>query len=414
MVPIEADRLADMPATTILDARLITLRGGAGPRRGAAMLDLGVVERGHVVVEDGTIVAVGPGDPPDLRGEVLHAGGRAVMPALVDCHTHLCWTGERYDERSRILSGVPYLEILASGGGIMRTVRAVREADERTLVADLRRRLAETARLGSGTIEVKSGYGLTVHDEFRMLAAIEAASRHAPRLVVPTFLGLHARDPQAPGQLEAMVQEALPALAARHPGMAVDAYCEEGAFSVAECRRFLEAARALGLPLRLHADQFNALGGTSLAVELGARSVDHLEATTPGELARLAESRTIGVVLPCCGFTLDGRYAPARALLDAGGALAIASNANPGSAPSPSLAFSLALAVRFMGVRPEEALVAGTWNAACVLGVESRAGSLEPGKRADLLMLHSPDPRSLTLEYAGAGPAMVMLGGVVQ
>ena len=156
------------------------------------------------------------------------------------------------------------------------------------------------------------------------------------------------------------------------------------------------------------------LGGTSLAVELGARSVDHLEATTPGELARLAESRTIGVVLPCCGFTLDGRYAPARALLDAGGALAIASNANPGSAPSPSLAFSLALAVRFMGVRPEEALVAGTWNAACVLGVESRAGSLEPGKRADLLMLHSPDPRSLTLEYAGAGPAMVMLGGVVQ
>lgn len=384
------------------------------PRRGGEMARLRVLERGHLVAEAGRIVTVGaepcaPSSRVRAGATIVDGRGRVLLPALVDCHTHACWAGERWAEWEAKRAGVPYLQILKQGGGIMSTVRAVRDAEPAALEALLRARLHRMRACGTGALEVKTGYGLTAAAELAMLDAILAVARTWPAPVVPTLLAGHARDPDNPEQLRDMLA-LLPTAAERAPGIAVDAFCEEGAWSLADCRSLLEAARRLGLPVRLHADQFNALGGLELAVELGARSVDHLEASTPDGVRTLAASRTIGVALPACGFALDGRYANARALVDAGGALALASNWNPGSAPSPSAAFAGALACRHMGVTPAEALTALTWNAACVLGLQHECGAIAPGMRSDLILLPEGDERALVYGVAEAGPDISLLG----
>lgn len=411
--------MTESASILVTNARLLTLSlAGAGdaPRRGSDLAKLGVFERGWILVREGRIVELGEGTPPasDPKTRVIDAAGRVVMPAMVDCHTHACFLGNRHDEFEARLDGASYLEILAAGGGIMSTVRSVREASETDLVHALRRRLEQTARLGTGTIEVKSGYGLDPKTELKMLRAIQTAGAESPQIVVPTFLGAHALDSDAkdPGQaIERIIDEALPAAAAAVPGIVCDAYCEEAAWSVSDCQRLFEAAIQLGCPVRVHTDQFNSLGMTRLAIALGARSVDHLEATTPEDLASLAASDTIGVLLPSSGFSLDDRYAAGRELIDLGGAVAVASNFNPGSAPSPSLAFAIALACRKCRLKPAEAITAATFNAACVLGLQHEVGSLEVGKRADLLLLDTEDERTLGVEIAGPGPAGVMLGG---
>jgi imidazolonepropionase len=403
----------------VTNARVLTLNppgAGDGPRRGADLSELGILDRGWILVREGRIADLGRGTPPTFAPEirVIDAQGRVVMPALVDCHTHACFLGDRNDEFEARLAGASYLEILAAGGGIMSTVRSVRAASEPELVDALRRRLEQTARLGTGTIEVKSGYGLDPETELKMLRAIRTAAERSPQVVVPTFLGAHALDSDAEDPahaVEQIIAEALPAAAAAFPGIVCDAYCEEGAWSLSDCRRLFEAAIRLGCPVRVHTDQFNCLGMTRLAIELGARSVDHLEATTTEDLQHLAASATIGVLLPSSGFSLDDRYAPGRELVDLGGAIAIASNLNPGSAPSPSLTFAMALACRKCRLRPAEAITAATFNAACVLGLQDEVGSLEVGKRADLLLLDTQDERSLGVEIAGPGPVAVMLEG---
>jgi imidazolonepropionase len=373
-----------------------------------------VVERGHVVADGGRIVRVGtearaPAGAARPGATVVDGRGRALLPALVDCHTHACWAGERWTEWEDKRAGVPYLEVLRRGGGIMSTVRAVRAEAPDELARRLVGRLRRMRACGTGAAEVKTGYGLSAAAELAMLEAILGAARAWPAPVVPTLLAGHARDPDNPDQVRDMLA-LLPAAAARAPGIAVDAFCEEGAWTLEECRVLLEAARGLGLPVRLHADQFHALGGLDLAVRLGARSVDHLEASTPEGLRALAASPTIGVALPACGFALDGRYADARALLDAGGALALASNWNPGSAPSPSASFAGALACRHMRLAPAEAINALTWNAACVLGLQRECGAVVPGLRSDLILLPDTDERALVYGVADAGPDISLLG----
>lgn len=400
-------------------ARLVTLEtdpGGRDPRRGRALTDLGVVDHGWLLVRDGRIAEVGEGEAPGFPGsvEVVHADGRVVMPALVDCHTHACFAGDRSDEFEARIAGADYLEILAAGGGIMSTVRSVRDAPEELLADGLVARLERMARLGSGTVEVKSGYGLDPESELKMLRAISAAAERTPQIVVPTFLGAHALDADAADPAAAVrriIDEALPEAAASFPGIACDAYCEEGAWTLDDCRRLFEKAAELGCPIRVHTDQFNRLGMTRLAVEMNARSVDHLEASSPEDLRAVAASGTIAVLLPVSGFTLDDRYADGRELVDLGAAVAIASNFNPGSAPSPSVPFAIALACRKCGLRPAEAITAATWNAACVLDLQDEIGSLAPGKRADLIMLDTTDERDLGLEVAGPGPEGVLVAG---
>jgi len=397
-----------MPRLILHDARILTLAGPKdGPRRGAAMRELGVIERGFVVSEGGRIAAVGAGDPPRIEGERRSLGGRVLMPAFVDCHTHACYAGDRYAETARRLAGVPYLELLAAGGGIMSTVRATRAAGADELARGLRARLDAMRRTGTLTVEVKSGYGLDLETELRMLDAVVAAGRDGPARVVPTFLGAHAIDGDEGAYCARVVDEVLPAVVARFGPVACDAYCEKGAWSPAWTTRLFERARALGCPLRVHVDQFHELGFLGTAIALGARSVDHLEASSREALELVARSDATAVLLPGCGLTLDGRYANGRAIVDAGGAVAVATNCNPGSSPVTSMPLAIALAARFCGLDHAEAIVAATANAAHVLGLGAEVGSIEPGKRAFLVELPTADERALAYEWGIAAPIAV-------
>lgn len=403
----------------IRDARVLTMPGGPGPRRGRALGDLGVLPRADVLIEGDRIAEVIPSDgsPPEggSRSAVsslreIDAGGRVLMPAFVDCHTHACWAGARLDEWDRKRAGAAYLEILAAGGGIMSTVRAVRAASEEELAGTLLQRLGVMLREGTTTVEVKSGYGLTTAEELKMLRAIAVAAAAWPGTVVPTALLGHAVDHGQPGFVERTIAETLPAVSAAFPGIVVDAYCEAGAWSLPETLRLMERAKELGHPVRVHADQFNDLGVIPEAVRRGFLSVDHLEASTPERLAALAKSETYGVMLPCAGFHTDGRYADGRRFVDAGGALAIATNCNPGSAPTSSMPMAVALAVRFCGLSPAEAIGACTVNAASLLGLADR-GRIAPGLRADLVLLRHRDERELAHEFGGNPVDVVICGG---
>ena len=403
----------------VVNARILTLAGDASPRRSDAMNDLGIIEHGYLVVRDGLVERVESGNPTDefiASNEnipVVDAYDRVLMPAFVDCHTHCCWAGSRLDEFEMGLRGTSYLDILAQGGGIMSTVRSVREASQEDLVEELLARIGVMASLGTTTVEIKSGYGLTTEDELKMLRAIHDASQNVPQLVVGTFLGAHAIDNDQPGFVDTVIHETLPAVVQEFPGITCDAYCEKGAWSVDDTTRLFEKAIELNCPIRAHVDQFNSLGMLSKAVEMGAVSVDHLEASTEDERTLLAKSDTIAVLLPSSGFCLNDKYANGRSLVVLGCPVAVASNYNPGSAPSPSIPFSIALACRRLGLTPAEAITATTHNAACVLGLQSLVGSLEVGKHADLQLLECEDERDLAWHVAAGGPLLVSIAGEI-
>ena len=268
------------------------------------------------------------------------------------------------------------------------------------------------AREGTGAVEIKSGYGLSPEHELKMLRAIARAADSWAGVVSPTACIGHAKDPDQDDFVASTIDATLGSVHDAFPTITIDAYCEQGAWSLDETVRLFERARALGHPLRVHADQFHELGMLDAAIELGALSVDHLEATGPDALGRLAESDTMGVMLPCSGFHIDGRYADGRAFLDAGGALAIATNANPGSAPCLSMPMAIALAVRHLGVTAAEAITASTVNAAHLLGMGDR-GTLEPGACADLIMLRHRDERQIGHEFGGAHADLVVIGGEI-
>lgn len=398
----------------IRHARVLTMGGKPGAQRGAALGSLGVLEHAWIRVQHGVVAQVAPerGGGPASHGEAeIDAQGRVVMPGFIDCHTHACWAGDRLDEWDQKRAGVPYLEILKRGGGIMSTVRAVRTAAPGELHAGVERRVASLVREGTTTVEVKTGYGLSPKAELEMLTAIVSASNGSD-LVVPTALLGHALDPDVERAtfIASMVGPALDACAAARPGICVDAFCESGAWTVEECAELFTRATSLGCPFRVHADQFHALGMTEWAVEHGAVSVDHLEASTEAGLRRLAESDTFGVMLPACGFHLDGRYANGRAFVDMGGKVALATNLNPGSAPCFSMPFVIALAVRHLGLTPAEAIAATTINPAALLGLPDR-GWIGPGARADLIVLRHTDERNLAFEFGGRHVDEVIQGG---
>ncbi len=374
-----------------------------------------MLDRADVLVQGGQIVAVGRGLEAVEGCTVIEAAGRVLMPGFVDCHTHACWAGDRLDEWEMKRRGATYLEILESGGGIMSTVRAVRAATRDQLAGSLLARLNAMLAEGTTAVEVKSGYGLSTADELKMLGAIaDAAERWPGRVRLTACIG-HAKDPEVdPARfVEDTIRETLPAVHAAFPDCTIDAYCEKGAWSLDETVRLFEAAADLGHPLRVHADQFNELGMLDAAIGLGAVSVDHLEATSPDALVRLAESETMGVMLPCAGFHVDGRYGDGRGFVDGrggGGALAIATNCNPGSAPCHSMPMAIALAVRYLGLTAAEAIAACTVNAATLLGFHD-AGTIEPGKRADLVLLRHTDERQLGYEFGGRHADLVVCAG---
>lgn len=418
------------PARLVIrDARVLTMGRHAapapGPRRGrVAMNDLGVHDRADVVVEGGVISEVRPagsgGGPAPHPGPatVIEARGRVLMPGFVDAHTHALWAGDRLDEWDMKRRGASYLDILKAGGGIMSTVRAVRKATEAELAASLRDRLGRMLREGTTTVEVKSGYGLSTADELKMLRAIASAAESWPGTVVMTALLGHAIDSDQPDFIGRTINETLPAVHAEFPGIAIDAFCESGAWTLDDCTRLFEKAASLGHPIRVHADQFNPLGMTQWAAAHHALSVDHLEATPSDTLLSLAASETFGVMLPCAGFHTDGRYADGRGFVDAGGALVVATNLNPGSAPCASIPMAIALGVRMLGLTPAEAITAVTANAAALLerqtvGTLPRRGIIAPGARTDLVMLGHTDERMLAYEFGGNPVDLVMCAGEV-
>ena len=397
----------------IHDARVLTMPMGREPARGAAMRELGVVERGWVLIgDDGLVDRVGTGTPP-VASIRIDARGRVLMPALIDAHTHACWTGDRWSEWARKRAGEPYLSILNSGGGIMSSVRSVRGSTREDLARTTALRLQRMARVGTGTCEVKSGYGLSTEAELRMLAAIDdaAAACVAQIGTVATCLAGHAIDPGCPDFVARTLRETLPAIAAARPGTTMDLYIEQGAWMGDDAVRFVATSLALGCPVRAHVDQFTRSGLLADLIGMGVRSVDHLEASSASDLATVAHSGAFAVALPATGFALDMRFMDARRLLDEGGTLVIASNANPGSAPGLGLPFAMQLAARFMGLTSAEILRASITNAAHLLGVSGTVGSIEPGQRADLMLLHDTNEDALVHGLPSGAPGLVLHAG---
>ena len=396
----------------IINARILTLTGGPIPSRGHEMSKLSPIDHGSILLQDQHIDEISENTIDAPNATIIDAKGRVVMPAFIDAHTHLCWAGDRLDEWEQKQRGATYLDILKSGGGIMSTVRAVRHATTEELASDLLIRLNTMLNEGTTACEIKSGYGLSTADELKMLDAITLASKSWPGRISPTACIGHAKDPEVPNFVDQTINEALPAIHEKYPGITIDAYTEEGAWSVDETVRLFKAAKDLGHSLRIHADQFNALGMLEAAVELGALSVDHLEASTPESLKHLAQSRTTGVMLPCSGFHVDARYADGKAFIDAGGTLVIATNANPGSAPCLSMPMAIALAVRNLGITAAEAITACTTNAAQLL-CHCDTGKLKPNNRADLIMLRHTDERQLGYEFGGSHVDLVICNGKI-
>jgi imidazolonepropionase len=393
-------------------SQLLTLSGG--PQRGYDLGTLGIIPDGALLIRDEKIAAVGETDElldAYPHEPTLDAAGKVVIPGFVDPHTHLIWAGDRAAEFEERLLGKNYLDILAEGGGILSTVRATRGSSLEKLMAETRPRMRSMFEFGTTTAEAKTGYGLRLEPELLMLEALLALDGEGPLEIVPTFLGAHAIPPEYEGRPDAytelVCESMLPGLnewwSQHAPDRTlpfVDVFCETGAFDLEQSRRILTTAQALGFPLKIHADEFDNLGGAALAAELGAASADHLVATSASDIQALARSETVAVALPATPFGLaEVHYTPARDILDAGGLLAIASDLNPGTAWCENMQFALALACRYMRLTPAQAIAAATINAAAAIDLADRVGSLEPGKQADLLILSVPDYRHLGYRF---------------
>ena len=392
--------------------QILTLAGP--PQRGTKLGTLSIIENGAVLIKDGKIVKVGSNTelmaayPSEKR---LSAAGRVVTPGFVDPHTHVIWAGDRAAEFELKLEGKSYLEILKAGGGILSTVRATRQANANTLLEETKTRLWQAFRHGTTTIEAKTGYGLENDTELRMMDVLLQLEQEGPWEIVPTYLGAHAIAPEYKNTPQSYTAHLcfvmLPALkqwwqnkAGNRPLPFVDVFCETGAFSLEQSRQILTTAKDLGFPLKIHADEFDNLGGASLAVSLGAISADHLVKTSPEDIAAIGNSDIVAVGLPGTPFGLaEKEYTPAKEILAANGILAIASDLNPGTTWCENMQMTIALACRYMKLTPAQAIAAATINAAAAIGRADTIGSLESGKQADLLILDIPDYRHLGYRY---------------
>ena len=392
--------------------QVATPLGGAA-QRGGKLAKLDIHPRAVVRCEGGRITFVGEeSEHCRLFGdadETLDAAGGCVLPAFVDPHTHPVWAGSREDEFDRRLRGETYMDIARSGGGINATVRATRASNSKELLAGTLARLDNFLTHGTTTIEAKSGYGLDLETEVRMLEVIREANRVHPINLHATCLAAHEVPPEYRDDPEAwvrlLIDEIHPEIARLGLAEAVDVFCETGVFDLEQTRSLLADAADFEWRIHVHADELTPLGGAELAVELDALSADHLMCVTPAGIAALADSDTVAVLLPGTSFFLRSRYAPARDLIDAGCAVAVATDCNPGSSPTESMPAILALACLGMGMEVAEAITAATLNAAAAIGRADELGSIEVGKRADLIVLDAPSYHHLVYHY-GVNPVL--------
>ncbi len=407
-------------------SQLVTLAGD--PQRGRELGRLEIISNGAVLIRDGIVIETGA--TLDLlnkypREDRLDANGKAVLPGFVDPHTHLVWAGDRAAEFEARLQGKSYLEIMMDGGGINATVTATRAANSQNLLEQTRTRALTMFRYGTTTAEAKTGYGLELKAELAQMEVLLTLSKEGPLEIWPTFLAAHAIPPEFAGNEEAFAQsiwsEMLPALkewwknkAPERPLPFVDVFCEKGAFSLAQTRQILIAAKTLGFPFKAHVDEFENLGAAGLACELGAVSVDHAVKTSASEISFIGKSDTVVVSLPCTPFGLaEPHYTPATDFLAADAILALATDLNPGTAWCESQQFVMALACRTLKLTPAQALAAVTINAARAIRREHRVGSLEPGKQADLLILKVEDYRHLAYRFGGNLVQTIIKKGVL-
>ncbi len=409
--------------TLVVNAsQLLTMAGPARPRRGAQMRSVGLVRQGAVLIDGGNILAAGSHDLVSSHALAsgarrLDAGGRVVLPGFVDSHAHPVFAGPRLQDFESRLQGQSYAAIAAQGGGILSTVQGVRGATQDALAQSLRERAGRFLECGTTTLEAKSGYGLDLASELKMLRAIRAANEAGPLEFIPTFLGAHAvpgewrHDPE--GYLRRVIEEMLPAVAAERLAAFVDVFCEAGFFSVEQSARLFAAAARAGLRPKVHAEQLSRSGSLAMAAAAGAVSVDHLDCLDDSDLALLARADAVACLVPGSNYFLAKPYPPARRLVDMGAAVALATDFNPGTCPCWDMRTILSIATSQTKMTPEEALVAATINGAWALGLGHSHGSLEPGKAADLLCYDAEDYREIPYYFGAPQAAWTMKRGVV-
>ena len=397
-----------MSVAVLHAAQLVTLAGPKRARVGGEMRELGLVKDGGMLLQDGRIVRTGPSDQIEKElpadASIIDAGGRIVLPGFVDAHAHPVFSGDRVDEFEMRSQGATYEQIAESGGGIRSTVRKTRAASEEELLAQAKKHASWFLRGGTTTVEAKSGYGLTVEDELKMLRVIRRLNGETPVEFVPTFLGAHAIPDEfrnAPEQYVALViHKMLPQVAEEQLAESCDVFCERGYFDITDSEKILRAAQEHGFRLRMHVDQLTNSGGAFLAARLRVATADHLEQVNAGEIAALAEAGVQPVLLPGSVYSLGKtRYPPAREMIEAGLALVLATDFNPGSSPTPSMAMVLSLAATQMKMTPAESVTAATINAAYSLNRGDQIGSLEAGKLGNFALYDCADYREIAYYF---------------
>lgn len=416
-----------MPASLLITgaSQLLTL-GSGGPRRGAALANLGIIRDGALIVCNGLIAAVGTRTkiealPEALAAGKLDLGGRVVLPGFVDSHTHLIHAASRAEEYELKIAGASYEEIARKGGGILNSVKKLRAATSEALKQRARHALAQFAAYGTTTIEAKSGYGLDIANELKILRLHKELAAEQPLDIVSTFLGAHVVPAEyrgspsgAPRYIALLTEKLIPEVAQQKLAEFCDVFCDRGAFSQEQAKQVLEAGKHHGLTPRLHAEQLTRTGAAQLAVKLGAASCDHLERVNSSDIAALAKSKTVATLLPGCDFHLGlKQYAPARKLIDAGAIVALATDYNPGTSPTISMPMILSLACSQLRMTPAEAITAATINAAYALGREKHIGSLGVGKFADLAVFDVADYREIPYYFGVNTCSMTIKRGVV-
>jgi len=397
----------------ITDINELATPSGTGASRGHAMDAVEVIEDAVIAINGERIVWVGEReDWSGTAGEEVEANGNAVVPALVDPHTHAAWGGDRLEDFEARSRGASYEEILSRGGGIRSTIEATDQVDEDFLAGLAEERLDLLISSGAATIEIKSGYGFTHEGEIKSLEAIRMLAEQSPATILATLL-IHVppRDPnERAAYVDMVTRELIPEAAKRKLAGAVDVFIEKESFTVEEARRIFTAARDAGLRVKAHVDQFHVLGGVNLALEFNALSVDHLEVSGPAEVAAIAASDTVAVLLPGVSLHLGIPAAPGRALIDAGAAVAVGTDLNPGSSPLFSTQLAMALAVRINRLSVCEALTAATANAAAALGLRD-TGRIRAGQRADFIITDFPDWRDIVYTLGGTPVDRIFIGG---
>lgn len=410
-------------ATLILNAsEILTMAGPDGPRAGKDKGTLGLLRDGAVLIDQGKIVAAGPKavvltNPAAKGAKILSAEGRVLLPGFVDAHTHPVFAAPRLDDFEGRIAGKTYAELAQKGGGILSTVNGVRGSKEADLAAGLRMRALDFIASGTTTIEAKSGYGLDLDNELKLLRVMRTVSSRGPLEIVPTFLGAHAVPPEYKGRkgefVERVCATMIPRVAEEKLAAFVDLFCEQGYFDLDDLRAIAAAGAKAGLKLKVHAEQLSRMGSLGAALKLGAVTADHLDCVTEDDIPALSASGTVACLVPGSNYFLGKPYPPARRLLDLGAAVALATDFNPGTCPCFDMRMIVSIACTQMKMSPAEALVSATINGAHALGLGATHGSLEPGKVADIACFDASDHRELAYWFGAPKTRWVMKRGEI-